>query len=162
MHYSESWRRRYIRLLTEPKVPDSPNAEENIKDAQAIADLVGKKYLRGQVPYDANAGRFTVLSIEGVTVDGHLFAEDQQAILDSKTFTGRLKAGSKLFGAVILGWFLGLLAPLVQQGIEYWLHPNIQQHNQTDDSANKTEHASSNGAQSLPKASISQTAIPAK
>ena len=51
----ESWRMRYIRLLTEPLTSETNLSPE---DFQAIADLIKKGYMFGTPQYDASLGQY--------------------------------------------------------------------------------------------------------
>jgi hypothetical protein len=66
-------------------------------------------YLRGMPQYDASVGRFTGAVVEGVTLNGHIFAEEQQEILRSKTFWRRIKSGSAIF----IGWLSGIISAII-------------------------------------------------
>jgi hypothetical protein len=101
-----SWRRRYIRLLTEPVTSETKLTTE---DFQAIADLIKNGYLRGTAQYDAAVGQFTGAVIEGVTLNGYIFAEEQREMLRSKSWWGRLKSSSTIF----IGWLSGIISAVI-------------------------------------------------
>ena len=102
----DSWRRRYIWLLTERLTAETPLSSE---DFQAIADLIKQRYLRGTAQYDASLGRFTGAVIEGTTLAGYIFAEEQREILRSKTLWGKTKSGSAIF----IGWLSGIISAII-------------------------------------------------
>jgi hypothetical protein len=102
----DSWRQRYIRLLTEPLTAETRLSSE---DFQAIADLIKQGYLRGTSQYDASAGRFTGAVVEGTTLIGYIFAEDEQEILRSKTLWGKIKSSSTIF----IGWLSGIISAII-------------------------------------------------
>jgi len=114
------WRCRYLRILTS-KAKEIGDSQEYL---QAIEDLVDEGLIRGStVPNQEGVVRGAALveSNDGFvvpTLKGRLFVEEQHAILRSRTLLGRLKANWPLFSGIvgiIVGWFLGLMSPLMQQ-----------------------------------------------
>jgi hypothetical protein len=80
------WRRLYIRLLTEEMKPwDDLTPEERTLELGAIEDLVDAGYMAGKVSKDAS-GIPAMATIRGPTLAGRIFAEEQQDILDKKSF----------------------------------------------------------------------------
>jgi hypothetical protein len=79
----DSWRRRYLRLLTEPLTAETQLSSE---DFQAIADLIKQGYLRGMPQYDASVGRFTGAVVEGTTLNGHILPRSSKKYFEAKRF----------------------------------------------------------------------------
>ena len=154
----DTWRLRYLRILTEPSGDDKDSQEV----LQAIEDLVDEKLIRGSVVPDQNGivrGAALVVGDDGLptpTLKGRLFIEDQRAFLRSKTFIGRLKANWPLFSGIfgiIIGWSLGLVSPLIQQR----LYPQVQQQHSATPAPNLTQQAA---AQPKPLATPAASVTP--
>lgn len=114
---SDFWRRTYIRLLMEDiRSWDDMNDGERSLELFAIKDLVDAKFLDGHVVEDAT-GIPQIASGIRTTLAGRIFAEEQQDILDKKSFWGRIKSGTGLF----IGWMSGIISALI---IWYFTKPS--------------------------------------
>src|SRR5437773_1612513 len=100
---TESWRERYIRLITQTPASETELTPELLEDLQAIQDLIEAGYLRGKAMEDASVGYVTGAVVQGPTLAGRVFAEEQLEHLRSKSLWGRLKSGSTIF----IGWLSG-------------------------------------------------------
>jgi hypothetical protein len=105
----ESWRQRYVRLITETPASETELTPELLEDLQAIQDLIDAGYLRGQAIEDASVGYVTGAIVRGPTLAGRVFAEEQREHTRSKSFWGRLKSGSTIF----IGWLSGIISAVV-------------------------------------------------
>lgn len=109
---SESWRTRYIRLLTDgPETWDAEPGDftdEQKLELEAIADLVDFGYMRGRAVRDVNCDVVSAATY-GVTLSGRLFAEEQADLLKRRSLWGRIKAGGVLF----IGWLSGILSAVI-------------------------------------------------
>ena len=116
----ESWRLRYLRILTGPAAEKKDSQE----DLRAIEDLIEEKLIRGESVKDSEGRVDAAALLRGTdglavpTLKGRLFIEEQQAILRSKTLMGRIKASWPLFSGivgVIVGWVLSSWHPFAEQ-----------------------------------------------
>jgi hypothetical protein len=115
----DSWRRLYIRLLTEEmKAWDDLTPEERVLELGVIEDLIDAGYMSGKVNKDAS-GTPKSASIRGPTLAGRIFAEEQQDILDKKSLWGHIKSGAGL----LTGWLAGIISALI-----IWLLTRIYNH----------------------------------
>ena len=105
----DSWRRLYIRLLTEEMRPwDKLTTEERSLELGVIEDLVDAGYMCGSVQKDVG-GIPQGASTRGPTLAGRIFAEEQQDILDKKSLWGHIKSGAGLF----IGWLAGIISAVI-------------------------------------------------
>jgi hypothetical protein len=105
----ESWRQRYVRLITETPASETELTPELLEDLQAIQDLIDAGYLRGEAIEDASVGYVTGAIVRGPTLAGRVFAEEQQEHIRSKSFWGRIKSGSTIF----IGWLSGIISAVI-------------------------------------------------
>jgi hypothetical protein len=106
---NESWRQRYVRLITETPASEAELTPELVEDLQAIQDLIDAGYLRGQAIEDASVGYVTGAIVRGPTLSGRIFAEEQLEHIRSKGLWGRLKSGSAIF----IGWLSGIISAVI-------------------------------------------------
>ena len=105
----DSWRRLYIRHLTEDLKPwENLSAEEKTLELGIIEDLVDAGYMVGKVNKDTT-GIPQSAEIRGPSLAGRIFAEEQQDILDKKSLWGHIKSGAGL----IIGWLAGIISALI-------------------------------------------------
>jgi hypothetical protein len=102
------WRREYIRLLTVRGEPWTNLTPEHIEELHRTDELIQAGYMSGEVFRDSN-GEPMASRIEGPTVAGRIFAEEQQEILDKKSLWGRVKACAVLF----VGWLAGIASAII-------------------------------------------------
>ena len=134
----ETWRHRYIRILTEP----ADASKDSQEDLQAIEDLTEEHLIRARVIRDHLGALRMATGLFIPTLKGRLFIEDQQAVLRSKTLIERFKANLPLFSGFIIafiGWGLGLLTPLIQQRFQARIHIQDQQQNKAASPAKLTQ-----------------------
>jgi hypothetical protein len=105
----ESWRQRYVRLITETSASETELTPELLEDLQAIQDLIDAGYIRGQAIEDASVGYVTGAIVRGPTLAGRVFAEEQQEHIRSKSVLGRLKSSSTIF----IGWLSGIISAVI-------------------------------------------------
>jgi hypothetical protein len=105
----DAWRRLYIRLLTSELEAWTDLSSDRIDlEGGAIEDLIGAGYMGGKVHRDG-AGKIGFIQSSGPTIAGRIFAEEQQDILDKKSFIGRIKTGTGLF----VGWVSGIISAVI-------------------------------------------------
>ena len=130
-HDDNEWRLRYLRILTGPTASDY-NAREYL---HAIEDLIEEGLIRGTPAHGPEGVIEAVNLVRGpdglavTTLKGRLFIEDQQAILDSRTFFGRLKSALPASSAILIAlvsWSLGLMTPLIQDRFPKRIDHDIQ------------------------------------
>ena len=99
----DSWRKRYVRLLTEPFNPEGADDE----DLDAFEQLIDSGFIDGQFSrtHDGKPYGHT----KGTTIAGRLFAEEQQEIISNNSLWGRIKSGSGLF----IGWLAGVISSVL-------------------------------------------------
>jgi hypothetical protein len=105
----ETWRQRYVRLITETPVEETELTPELLEDLQAIQDLIDAGYIRGHAIEDASVGYVTGAIVRGPALAGRLFAEEQQERVRAKSVWGRIKAGSTIF----IGWLSGIISAII-------------------------------------------------
>ena len=105
----ESWRQRYVRLITETSASETELTPELLEDLQAIQDLIDASYIRSQAIEDASVGYVTGAIVRGPTLAGRVFAEEQQEHIRSKSVLGRLKSSSTIF----IGWLSGIISAVI-------------------------------------------------
>ena len=88
--------------------PWSELTPERRLDLEAIEDLVGAGYMRGEVSLGQD-GIPETATTRGPTLAGRIFAEEQQEILRAKSLCGRIRSGSVAF----IGWLSGILSALL-------------------------------------------------
>jgi hypothetical protein len=110
----DSWRRLYVRLLTEPINTDSLDGHALILELNAIDDLIKAGYMIGKVNRDTAAIPLSS-TVRRITLSGHIFAEQQQDILKSKSTWGIIKSNSTIF----IGWLAGIISAIIG-GLILW------------------------------------------
>ena len=103
----ESWRERYIRLLTIPLEGKDELSEEDKVDLEAVDDLITAGFFNGKIHRSHDGDLFG--SLNGPTLEGRIFAEEQQQILDQRSLWGRIKNGA----GVSIGWIAGVISSLL-------------------------------------------------
>ena len=103
----EGWRERYIRLLTTELESKEVLSEDDKVDLEAIDDLIKAGFFNGKIHRSHDGGIFGTTN--GPTLEGRIFAEEQQAILDQKSVWGRIKSGAGLS----IGWLAGVISSLL-------------------------------------------------
>ena len=104
----ESWRERCVRLIGLELGENEYLVINDLDDAVTLYDLQCMDYVRG-VEIQNSVGTVVEFRTMGATLQGKLFAEEQQSILDESSVWGRIK---KVFG-VFGGWVMGILTALI-------------------------------------------------
>ncbi len=100
----EAWRLLYIRLLTE----DLGEDEAKPADLQGFSDLIDAGFMKGRALTNS-LGEIVGASVQGPTLQGRLFAEEQQRLISEGSVWGLIKKGTGLG----VGWISGFASSVL-------------------------------------------------
>lgn len=105
---SDRWRREYIRLLVEPLESWTELTPERVGELECIDELIRAGYMSGSVLRDGRGDPISA-TVSGPTVEGRLFADEQQELVRRKSVTGQLRTA----GLWLFGWLSGIASVLI-------------------------------------------------